>query len=74
MQLEDKKDEALAVKLNRTFAAARMLRGRNPAGYAHSVQELGAVKEQLESGDPARMQRILARVAELSGGTFHWDP
>ncbi len=67
-------EEMMAVKLNRLFAAARSLRGRNPAGYTHSCNELGTIREQLESGDSYSMQRVLGRVNEMSGGTFHWDP
>lgn len=67
-------DEYLAEKLNRAFAAARSLRGRNPAGYAHSCKELQEIQAMLESGDPARMKRILDRVRNLPGGTFYWDP
>jgi hypothetical protein len=68
------REEMIAVKLNRLFAAARSLRGRNPAGYDHSCKELQMLKEQLESGDNDLMQRILDRVNELSNGTFYWDP
>ncbi len=70
----DAKEEMIAVKLNRLFAAARSLRSKNPAGYAHSCKELEMVRGQLESGDPSLMHRILSRVNELSNGTFYWDP
>ena len=67
-------EEYFAQKLNRVFAAARSLRSRNPVGYAHSCKELQQIRAALESGEPARMQRILDRVRDLSGGTFCWDP
>jgi hypothetical protein len=63
-----------AARINRVFAAARSLRGGNPAGYAHACQELNNIRQQLASSDPESMQRILDAVRELSGGTFYWDP
>ncbi len=73
MQLTPK-EEMIAVRINRLFAAARSLRGVRPAGYTHSCKELERIREQLESGDPDFMRRIVSRVSELSGGTFYWDP
>ncbi len=73
MNLSDR-DELLAVKINRVFAAARSLRGRNLPGYSNSCEKLDALRNQLETGDADRMKRILNRVDELSGGTFYWDP
>jgi hypothetical protein len=69
----DARDEWIAVKLNRVFAAARMLRGSRPAGYESSCRELAALRSDLEA-DLSRLQRIEDRVLELSGGTFHWEP
>lgn len=68
------KEEMLAVKINRLFAAARSLRGRNPAGYARSCKELEMIREQLDSEDADAMGRIMGRVDEMSNGTFYWDP
>lgn len=73
-QIHPKEDEYFAVKLYRVFAAAQSLRDRNPEGYAHSRKELQEIRAKLESGDAEQARRILARVNELSGGTFYWDP
>ncbi len=69
----DAENEAMAVKLNRTFAAANSMRGSRPEGYEGACRQLAALKEELE-GDPARMGMVVERAGELSGGTFHWDP
>jgi len=68
-----KQDELAAQRLNRLFAAARSLRGRNRAGYESALEQIRAIQEEL-SADPPRMSRIEERAGALSGGTFHWEP
>jgi len=69
----DAASEAMAVRLNRTFAAANSMRSMRPEGYEGACRQLAALKEKLE-GEPIRMKILEERARELSGGTFHWDP
>lgn len=67
----NREEEYLAARLNRLYAAANSMRGRNPRGHESAVQQLAELRKSL-SEDPERMARVVALARQLSNGRFEW--
>ncbi len=68
----NREEEYLAARLNRLYAAANSMRGRNPRGHESAVQQLAELRESL-SEDPERMARVVGLARQLSNGRFEWE-